>query len=148
VGRLAGGLAAQPAPCGGAVERGPALERVAQPRGVLGDVGVVGGEQRDGTAHELGDDAPDVGVGDVLAAPERREPDRAVLLGPVEPARHAIGHARAGAAADGRRQLFLAQGAEPLKQSDLDVLAAAEVVMHEPLVTPAALAMSSTETSS
>ena len=81
---------------GGAVEPGPALERVAQPWRVLGDVGVMSREQRDGAAHELGDDAPDVGVGDVLAAPERAEPDRAVRLGPVEPARHAIRDARTG----------------------------------------------------
>ena len=53
-------------------------------------------------------------------------------LGPVEPARHVIGHARAGAAAHGRRQLFLAQRAEPLEQRDVDLLAAAEVVVHEP----------------
>ena len=50
---------------------GPALERVAQPRRVLGDVGVVSGDQRDGAAHEVGDDAPYVGVGDVLAAGDR-----------------------------------------------------------------------------
>ena len=48
--RLAGGLAAQPAPRRGPVEPGPALQRVAQPRRVLGDVGVKGREQRDGAA--------------------------------------------------------------------------------------------------
>ena len=53
-------------------------------------------------------------------------------LGPVEPARHVVGHARAGAAAHGRRKLFLAHGAEPLEQRDVDLLAAAEVVVHEP----------------
>ena len=66
--RLAGGLPTQPAARRGAVQPGPAVERVAQPRRVLGDVGVVDGEQRDGAAHEVGDDARDVGVGDVLAA--------------------------------------------------------------------------------
>jgi len=57
----------QPASRRGAVEPGPALERVAQPRRVLGDVGVKGGEQGDGAAYEVGDDAPDLGVGNVLA---------------------------------------------------------------------------------
>ena len=33
---------------------------------------------------------------------------------------------------DGRPELFLALGAEPLEQPDVDVLAAAEVVVHEP----------------
>ena len=53
-------------------------------------------------------------------------------LGPVEPARHGVGQAGAGAAAHGRRELFLAHGAEPLEQRDVDLLAAAEVVVHEP----------------
>ena len=130
------------------LRRGPALERVAQPRRVLGDVGVKRGEQRDGAAHEVGDDAPDLGVGDILAVRDRGEPDRAVGLGPVEPARHGVGHARPGAAARGRLEFVLALGAEPLEQRDVDVVATAEVVVHEPRVTPAALAMSSIETSS
>ena len=75
---------------------------------------------------------PDVGVGDVFAVRDGGEPDRAVRLGPVEPARHGVGHARAGAAAHGRRELFLALGAEPLEQRDVDVVATAEVVVHEP----------------
>ena len=87
---------------------------------------------RDGAAHELHDDGSDVGVGDVLAAAERGEPDRAVLLGPVERARHAVREAGAGAAPDGRRQLFLTHGDEPVEQRDVDLLAAAEVVVHEP----------------
>ena len=96
----------------------------------------------------LGDHPPDVGVGDVLAARERAQIDRAVRLGPVEPARHRVGHARAGAAAHGHRELLLAHGAEPLEQSDVDFLAAAEVVVHEPPRDSGGVAMSSTDTSS
>ena len=33
---------------------------------------------------------------------------------------------------DGRPQLFLAEGAEPLEQRDVDLLATAEVVVHQP----------------
>ena len=52
----------------------------------------------------------------------------------------------AGAAARGRPEFVLALGAEPLEQRDIDIVAPAEVVVHEPVVTPAALAMSSIET--
>ena len=53
--RLAGRLPGQPASRRGAVEPGPALQRVAQSRRVLGDVGVKRREQRDGAAHEVDD---------------------------------------------------------------------------------------------
>ena len=112
-----GWLAVQPASRRGAVEPGPAFERsaaAASPRRCRREKR----EQRDGAAHEGGDRAPDVGVGDVLAVRDRGEPDRAVGLGPVEPARHGVGHARAGAATRGRPELFLALGAEPLEQPE------------------------------
>ena len=94
----------------------------------------MGGEYCHGAADEVGDDGSDVGVDDVFAAPERAEPDRAVGLGPVKPARHAVGQAGAGAAADARRQLLLALGAEPFEQRKVGLFAATEVVVHEPAV--------------
>ena len=93
---------------------------------------MIGREQRDGAVQEVGDHSPDVGVGDVLARCHRGEPDRAVGLGPVEPARHAVGDTRTRATTHGRPQSFLALGAEPFEQPDVDVLATAEVVVHEP----------------
>ena len=91
------------------------FECVAQPGRVLGDVGVMCRDERDGAAHEVGDYAPDVAVGDVLATRDRGEPDRAVGLGPVEAARHAVGDARTGAAAHRLPKFLFAHGAEPLK---------------------------------
>ena len=82
--------------------------------------------------HEVGDDAPHVGVGDVLAAGDRGQVDRCGSLGPVQPARHGVGHARAGAATRpvgedgprvGRRSARAARCRRPC---------AAEVVVHEP----------------
>src|SRR3954454_23969471 len=129
---LTGGLPLQPASRRGPVEAGPAFERVTQPRRVLGDVGVKGCEQRDGAAYEVARDAPHLGVGNVLAVRHRGEPDRAVGLGPVQPARHGIGHPRTCAATYGCPELFLASGGQSLEQPDVDLLASAEVVVHEP----------------
>ncbi len=129
---LAGRLPGQPASRRGAVQPGPALKCVAQPRRVLGDLGVTSRDQSDGAAHEVDDHAADVRVGDVLAASEGGEPDRAVRLGPVEPARHVIRDARTGAAAHRRPNFVFTVGADPLDQRDVDLLAPAEVVVHEP----------------
>src|SRR6188472_3759711 len=77
--RLAGGLAAQPAPGRGPVEAGPTLQRVAQSdRVVGGDVGVEGREQYDGAASEVGDNTAHLGVGYVITGRDRPEIDPAV----------------------------------------------------------------------
>ena len=50
----------------------------------------------------------------------------------VEPARHGVGQRARALRPTGGAKLLLSQGGEPLEQPDVDRLAAAEVVVHEP----------------